>query len=478
MANELGTLRYGLSVLQNQLPKQQERAQWASGDHPEMPFAPEGVSQEYLDLREMSRLPLIELGIRLPLQRLSVESVSLVGRDDKDTDVLATWKMWTANGMRARQRAPYRDALVHDTGIIGVWPNDRNPDAPVIRPESPLNVYVQPDAADPFSSLWAVKTWVEIPDVTQPQVKRSVAMLFTPSSVYRFTTSGPAAEWKLEQEYGNPLGRVPFVTFAPELDAQGRGFNRVDSLVPAQKNIDTMRFFLNLAAQFAAYRQRIATGYDPVVRDKQGNPVFQKDADGNFILNDQGLQVPVVRSPGRVGVDRLLAFPGVDTKVFDLDESDLGNYVTALEMLYATFASTAQVPAQYMVGDFKNVSGDLLTATEMTLLALVRDLQASYGESVKHVMNLANIARGRGDLVVDEVQWADAAPVSLSMIGDFASKVIPTGWPLEDVMRRAPGMTPQKLAEAVESAQSALQRAVAGDLAASIAGPKPDAAAD
>lgn len=473
--NTLGTLEYGLGALQSERATQDRRANWAKGEHPILPYAPEGVVQEYLELREQSKLPLIKLAVKLPCQRLRLESVSLVGKGDSDRDVLDTWAMWTGNGMNARQRAPFRDGLVHDRGIVGVWRNDKNPDVPVIRPESPLNVHVEPSPEDPFSAAWAVKTWQATPDVTQPTTKVSYGVLYTAERVYRYKRTG-TSRWELEREFPNPLGAVPFVTFVPELDAEAGGVNHIDSLVPMQRNIDTMRFFLNLAANYAAYRQRVATGYDPVVRDESGNPVYVKDDQGNVVLGEDGLPRVQVRSPGRAGVDRLLVFPGPETKIFDLQESDLNNYVAALNMLYATFAAAGQVPSQYLVGDFKNVSGDLLTATESGLLSFIGDLQASYGESAKHVLNLANVSRGRPDLRVSEVTWADASPVSLSMLGDFASKAIPNGWPLEDIMQRAPGMTPQRIADLLATANNALQRVVSNDLASVLSGPKPDVA--
>jgi hypothetical protein len=162
--------------------------------------------------------------------------------------------------------------------------------------------------------------------------------------------------------------------------------------------------------QFSAFRQRVFTGYDPVVRDSTGNPVWQVAEDGvTPLLDSQGLQIPVVRSPGRIGVDRALVFPGEATKVFDLPESNLSNYITVLGEFLTDLFAVAQVPPQYLLNRMANLSGDALAGAESTLQSLVNDLQRWTGESLEQVMRLANRARGTDEPdLASEVVWADA----------------------------------------------------------------------
>jgi hypothetical protein len=74
----------------------------------------------------------------------------------------------------------------------------------------------------------------------------------------------------------------------------------------------------------------------------------------------QGLPVPVCRSPGRIGVDRALVFPGADTKVFDLPESNLANYIAVLGEFLSDLFAIGQVPPQYLLNRMANLSGDAL----------------------------------------------------------------------------------------------------------------------
>ncbi|NKS66772.1 phage portal protein [Rhodococcus hoagii] len=172
----------------------------------------------------------------------------------------------------------------------------------------------------------------------------------------------------------------------------------------------------------------------------------------------------------------MLVFPGTDTKIFDLPESDLGNYVTALDMLVATFAAVAQVPPQYLIGDFKNVSGDLMVATEATLRSLVTDLQTSYGESNKDVVRLAAIARGDdADELSDlEVDWSDADPKNINQLASAAAQMVPNGAPLKMFLEQWPGSTPRTVERWMTDAKDEMSRAIAGDFAAIGAGPKID----
>lgn len=457
--------------------REETRMDAYEGRH-ELPYAPPGVNSEYEALRAMAPVPLIRLAVRTPCQRLRVDGIRTGATEDRDK---ATWDVWQANHLDARQRIVYVNALVYKKGgIVSVWPNPADPAHPVITVEDPTRVHIEPDPSNPFKALWSVKTWAETRvDERGRDFVVNIATVFLDGFVYRYE-SGPnafgtdaAGAWDLVDILDNPLGRDPFVRFAPELNANGGAVSMVDALMPMQRAIDTMRFNLLLAAQFAAFRQRFITGYDPVVKDADGNVVVQIDPEtGDPRLDANGQQIPVVASPGRAGVDRIIAFPGTDTKVFDLEESNLANYVTALDMLLATFASTSQVPPQYLVGDFKNVSGDLMVATEATLLSLITDLQTSFGEAWEQVFDLASIARGDAELPLGkEVVWADASPKDIAVIGSAMAQMVPNGAPARMFLEMLPGATQQKVERWMSLSGDALSRALGGDLAA-LTGPK------
>lgn len=433
--------------------KPQREVNWAyyKGLHPELPFAPAGASEEYHTLRKQAQLPLIRLAVRTPCQRLKATGVHARGergKDSKEADD-RLWKIWQANKLDSQQRLPYIHSMVYPRGYVSVDPFSIQDGVPKIRVEHPDFVWLEMDPRDPLQELWAVKRFVErrISNTgAEERVER--AYLYTDQGVYPMSRQRGGG-WVEQTPIRYPAGfrgSNPITAFTVDPDGMGGEVSWIESLIPQQKAIDTVRFDLLLAAQFAAYRQRIATGYDPVVRDENGNILYQKDEDGNPILDPQtGLPMPIISSPGNVGVDRLLAFPGADTNIFDLAESDLANYGTAAELLIGGFSATAQVPPQYLIGKFDNVGADLMVATEATLISLLSDLKLSHGESWERVNTKASLAVGDPQLVdqSSEMDWADATPISLQQIGDFASKVVPLGFPMEAVVAMLPGSTQQ-----------------------------------
>ena len=460
----------GDNALRKRHSADKTRWDYWQGKH-ETPFSPEGTSDEYQQLLQDSPLPLVRLGVKTPVQRLKAGGVRLDGAEDVDEEA---YRVWEANNLRSRQRIVYTHALVFGHGIVSVWPDPDNPDTPVIRPEDPRNVHIEPDPDDPFNPLWAVKRVDKRKrDSFGTHITLNEAYVYEPDAVWKFV-SRAGSQWELEDVFDNPLGRVPFVMFAPEMDADGSTFSMVDPLLPMQRAIDGMRFDLLLAAQFAAYRQRIISGYDPVLRDEDGEPIFRTNPEtGEPILDSDGQPIPIVTNPGRVGVERFLVFPGDATNVFDLPESNLTNYVGALEMLVATFASTAQVPPQYLIGDFKNVSGDLMVATEATLRSLISDLQTSFDEGWESVYKLVYIARG--DEAPEHVQtvWEDAEPKSLQVIADASSKMIPNGAPLQMFLEMMPGANPQKVNRWMTLSEEERQKVLEMMPAGGSFGPKP-----
>lgn len=414
------------------------------GTH-ERPFAPEGVNKEYRELQDMAVAPWIRLVCRTPVQRLRADGFR-TGRDGESD--MTTWReVWQANGLDSRQRIVYTDAIVHGRGIMSVWPNKANRAQPIVRPESPRLVHIEPNPDDPFSSIWAVKQWAGVEDDGTGSRTREVthAVLYTDREFWRFKKTSTA--WEFVSKGANPLGRVPFVEFSPEFDAAGTGQSMIRPLFPMQRAIDTARFDLLLAMQFSAYRQRVVVGFDPVMRDGEGNPIWRKDPDGNDLVDPvTGLKIPILNTPGRPGVDRVLMFPGGDTKVFDLPESNLAAYIEIITMFVQHLAAIAQVPPQYLLGGMANLSGEALTAAESTLASLVDDLQRAFGESLEEVMRLANIARGDGQPdIASEVVWGDGQARSFAQTVDGIQKLVSIGFPLEGGLEMLPGATIQKV---------------------------------
>lgn len=427
----------------------------------DLPFAPEGVSTEYMALREQALANYLGLCMGAPVQRMRAEGFKTGRSGDAD---LVTWnEVWQPNKMDSRQGIVYQQMFLHGRGMMSVTGNTKKLKSPKIRPENAKRVWIEPDPEDPFTPLFAVKKLVVAATpprsgliLPESMVRHSteVAYVYTDEEWVKFERSGVMGAWQIVDGKAHSLGEIPFVPFDFNVDADGNPRAAITELMPQQDAVNTIRFNTLLAMQFSAYRQRIFTGYDPVVRDSKGNPLV-KMKDGVPILDTNGQQIPLTRSPGRIGVDRALVFPGDKTKVYDLAESNLDNYVKALDHFITALFATGQIPPQYALNKMANTSGDAMAGAEATFQSLIQDLQVSAGESVETVMNLAGNARGDGggDLAA-EVIWADPEIRSFAQIVDGAGKLIISGMARADAWAMLPNATPPRVAEWVKNSNA------------------------
>jgi hypothetical protein len=214
------------------------------------------------------------------------------------------------------------------------------------------------------------------------------------------------------------------------------------------------------------------------MKDDEGKVIWQRDAVGGVLLDAQGQPMPALVDMGRASVDRALVFPGADTRVFDLPESNLSNYIAALSAFLTDFFGRGQIPPQYLLDKMANLSGDALTGAESTLASLIADLKRWSGGSLKQVMRLAARARGE-DLptIGGEVNWADDEARSFAQIVDGIQKLISVGYPREAAFEMLPNMTPPRLRRIMdmvgaESQDPTLER-IARDLIATAPPPVP-----
>ena len=444
-------LEYGVQRLSDGAKRWERRQDYFEGKQ-DLPYAPQGVNAEYEALRRMSIANVLELAMKAPIQRLQTDGFRTDRHHEAD---LQTWnEVWKPNYLGSRQIITFQQMFNHGRGIMSVSPNRANPKSPKIRVENAKRVWIEPDPEDPWVPLYAVKTF------TQQDTAQQSGLMIPPGAVYgaqetgyvydatswmKFTRRG-TGPWEHVAEGDHNLGDVPFVNFDFNQDADGNPRAAIDKLIPAQDAINTIRFNTLLAMQFSAFRQRGVSGFDPVMRDNKGNILVKRDEAGQPILDANGMQQPLLNTPGRIGVDRLLVFPGSDTKIWDMPESNLDNYIVVLKQFLGDFFAAAQVPPQYAMDKMANLTGDGMAGAEATFQSLIKDVQTAAGEGLERVMRLANKARGDSepDLAM-EVIWADTEVKSFAQIVDGISKLIADGMSPEDGWAMLPNATPAKV---------------------------------
>lgn len=451
----LDRLLRGHQELSNRAKTVKRREEYVRGVQ-DLPFAPEGINEEYEDLREQSPANFLGIAMGAPVQRMRADSIRTNLGEAADT---AIWNgMWQSNKMDTRQSLPYLSMMIHGRGIVSCWPNKLDKSQPIVRPEAYGLVHVEMDPDDPFTPLWAVKIY-EVQELSRTSSTlvlpstvtgtKTVGIVYDADSMMRFEKGGVTGtgSWEVVTEGTHPMKRVPFALYDYKPDATGKPWSALDVLMPQQDAINTIRFNTLLAMQFSAFRQRIVTGFDPRATDKDGNFLYKLGEDGKPVLDANGNAIPILNTPGRAGVDRMLAFPGGETKVFDLPESNLANYIAVYDKFLTTFFSNAQIPPQYLLSQMANLSGDALAGAESTLASLVAELQLAAGEGNEDLASMAWYAMGNTDtfLNTSETQWADAEARSFNQIADAITKLISVDFPHRAAFEMLPGATKTKV---------------------------------
>lgn len=468
MDNAMEFLSIGVSALMGAQRDFDDRQDNYEGRQ-QLPYAPEGVSQEYEELRWQAIANWLQVAMDAPIQRMEAESIA----DDVGKTDTEAWKDWVAFDLETRQKIVFTQMIVHARGVMSVSKAGGARGAKA-RVENARRVYCHPNPEDPFETQFAVKMWTEnerpptglwLPAQASLALgAKLVAVVYDDRECVRFEKPGTdgIGGWTQVAVTEHGLGAIPFVEFGHNLDADAKAHTIIDQLIPMQNAINTIRFNTLLAMQFSAYRQRVATGYDPVLRDKSGEVIYVKDKDGNEIVGPDGQPVPQLRPGGRIGVDRLLVFPGKDTKVFDLAESNLQNYVTVYTKFLTDLFSKAQTPPQYGIDRMSNLSGDALAGAESTLTSLVADLKTEANSGIRKVYRLLDAARGE-EPRDRHIEWADTEPKSFAQIVDGVTKLIAADFPRRPAYDMLPGATPVKV-DAWMSAWEDEQRAKASNL--------------
>lgn len=451
----------GLYELNAQEKDWDRREGYFKGDQ-DMPYAPEGVNEEYESLQKMAIANLLEIAMNGPIQRLQADGFR-TGRADV-ADQTAWTEIWQPNKLDSRQGIVYRQMFIHGRGVMSVSRNEANRKSPKIRPESSRRVWIEPNPEDPFEPLFTVKRFTVtnrapsqliLPASFTVGSTTQVAYVYTENEWFKYEAAGTSNGWQFKSQGAHNMGGNPFVPFDFNVDADGKPQPAITKLMPQQDAINTIRFNTLLAMQFSAFRQRVFTGFDPVVRDDKGKPLVKVDQDGKPILDVNGLQQPIVRSPGRVGVDRALVFPGDQTKVFDLPESNLDNYIKVLDKFLNDFMVIGQIPPAYALTKMANTSGDAMSGAESTFQSLEKELKRAAGESLEQVMRLGNVARGEQEPdVASEVIWADTEIRSFAQIVDAIGKLVTSGMSRKDAWSMLPNATPPKVSEWVTNSDS------------------------
>lgn len=393
-------------------------------------------------------------------ERLDVEGFRYTDQASADADL---WEIWQVNDLDEQSQQGHLDALVMRRAYAIVGASD-DPQFPLITVESALDVFAEFDPRTRNVAA-AVKRWCE-EDEHGREIEH--ATLYLPDATSWWVKDG--GTWKPDPVEGRErdahgLGVVPVVVIANRARIKRPGGeSEFKSVIPLSDAACKIATDMMVSAEYHATPRRVAFGF--------GEEDFQ---------DEQGRRVSAFsRIIGRMwATEKTRKDDGAD--VVQFDEASLSNFHETLNQLAKLVASLAGLPPHFLGFATDNpASAEGIKSAEARLVKRAERRQRAWGGSWEQVMRLA--LRIRDGQWSDEARsietvWRDASTPTIAQAADaavkkYAAKIVPLRQTREDLGYTGPQIARMEQ-EDKEAAQDAMQRLLAGDLAALTTGPKP-----
>lgn len=342
---------------------------------------------------------------------------------------------WEANDMPQHSGTLFKEALLLGAAYVLV---STNPDgSPRITVESAKQVTVERDPAT-RQVTGALKRW-ETRTTTE-------ATLFLPDRIVRYsapTTGASASAFKQVDEWSNPLGVVPVVPVVNGdrlLDVDG--VSEIWDLIPLCDLANKLLTDMAVTSEMTGLPRRWVTGLTPMER-------IVKDADGNPVLDGNGLPVKELVSPVSEDTYKMAVAASADAKFGQWEAASMAGYESAMRVTMAQIGAISSLPAHYVnMTNSQPTSADAVRAQESSLTAKVEAKELAFGPGLEQVAALVVAVRDGVDpaSVKARVQWAEAASRSVAQEADAATKLFQAGILSRATVQRRLGMTDDEIA--------------------------------
>jgi hypothetical protein len=411
-----------LTVLTARLDAQAKRVAiptaYYNGDHP-LQFATSKFKEAFGNLFRAFADNWCEIVVEAPVERLQVIGFRMGATPSADEEA---WAIWQRNSMDLESMIAHTEAGKCGVAYLLVDPNEGDP---IITVEHPAQAIVAVDPGNRRNRLAALKRWLGEDGFLYANV-------YLPGDIFKFRSSvamglGLAATWE-PTDYGkNSLGVVPMIPMENKPSMLLPGVTDLAPAMPIQNAINKLCTDMLVASEFGAFRQRVLTGVE--------------------IPRDPETGRPLGRSEIVAAMSRLWTFESENAKVYDLNPTDLTNFVKAVEMFKADLAAQTRTPPHYLLGQVVNASGDALKVAEAGLVSKCKRKIMFYSDPHEEAMALALRATGR-DITSAQIDslWSDPERTSLAELVDACVKKRTLGIPLEELWLEM-GYTPEQIVD-------------------------------
>lgn len=428
---DAGTPEWWLTRLERDLADRRDRIatyyDYYEGTHP-LTFASSRFRSTFGRLFDNFADNWCDLVVDAVEERLNVEGFRF-GTDPTGDE--EAWRIWQANQLDADSTLAHQAALIAGEAYALVWWGDDDA-TPSITIEHAGEVIVAHAPDNRRRRRAALKSWLD-------EDEHERATLYLPDGLYKFRSrsragrglpSSPARWEPLETDsepwpLPNPIGRVPIVPLLNRPHIVGGGQSEIGKVIPLQNAANKLLADMLIASEYAAFKQRWATGLEIPEDPETGEPL----------------------EPFQSAVDRLWISEDTETVFGEFAETSLPNFVAAIEMVVQHIASQTRTPPHYFYLSGNFPSGESIKSAETGLVAKARRKMRFFGEAWEETLRLAFLVvgdRARASVMDAETIWADPESRTEGEHIDATIKLQALGVPQEALWERA-GFTPQQI---------------------------------
>ena len=328
------------------------------------------------------------------VDRLSVENFEVEGSDQEDSGSELR-RLWEENQMDIRAGEAHTEAARSGDAYVIVWPDATGLPHFYVNPASLCTVYWNDDTEE---IEWGAKAWltdtrhVRLNVYFKERLEKwqSVEPIKNNQQLKPTLPMQPLTGEPAVLANPNP-SRVPMFHLGNNTGIARFGNSELKDVIPLQDALNKSVADLLVAMEFAAFKQRWATGLEmkeDIVAGKF-KPTFEP------------------------GPDRLWATDSHDAAFGEFSSADLTQFIGVHDMFLMSLARVTAVPTHYMLlnpGSFP--SGESLKTAEARFVGKITDRQKAFGavweQAMTFAAQLANISlAGRVKVV-----WKEAAPRS------------------------------------------------------------------
>jgi hypothetical protein len=320
------------------------------GDHP-LPWLAPQARDEFRRILRMTRSNYMGLVVDAMVERCKVEgfrfaagSLSESDGDAEDVDALDadTWRIWQANDMDAGFDSVLLESAINGTAYLSLAPNLADPKTPLIFAEHPSQVIVDYRPGSGRRQRAAgLKLWVD--DWTGS----TCATLQLPGGIFKYVAEkgvSGSLDWSRREVVGeqwggrNEAGEVTLVEVPNNPRMLTGGRSEIYDVMDIQDRINKTIADRLITQDYGAFPQRWIAGWP--AEDEAGNLVAPIDIGRNRFVTTNTSKT--------------------DTDFGQWDAAPLDPYSAAKREDVKDIASRTRTPAQYLLGEMNNVSGDAL----------------------------------------------------------------------------------------------------------------------